>query len=90
FETADAAGIEREELFRTLSYFDIKNFTDRVTCPVYMAFGLQDPTCPPHTNFAGYNQVRAPKDFHCEPLCGHAMWKERAWQRLRAHFFDHY
>ena len=90
FEAADAAGIAREDLFRTLSYFDVKNFTDRVECPVYMAFGLQDPTCPPHTNFAGYNQVRAPKDFHCEPLCGHAMWKERTWQRLRAHFFDHY
>lgn len=90
FETADAAGIPRDELFRTLSYFDVKNFTDRVKCPVYMAFGLQDPTCPPHTNFAGYNQVRTPKKFHCEPLCGHAMWKERAWQRIRAAFFAQY
>ena len=90
FEAADAAGIARDELFRTLSYFDIKNFTDRVQCPVYMAFGLQDPTCPPHTNFAGYNQVSAPKQFHCEPLCGHAMWKERAWQRIRAAFFAQY
>lgn len=87
FQAADAAGISREELFRTLSYFDVKNFTDRVACPVYMAFGLQDPTCPPHTNFAGYNQVRAPKQFHCEPLCGHAMWKERRWQRIRTEFF---
>ena len=49
-------GISREDALTTLSYFDIKNFTDRVGCPVYMAFGLQDPTCPPHTNFAGYNQ----------------------------------
>ncbi len=87
FAAADAAGIAREDLMRTLSYFDIKNFTDRVECPVYMAFGLQDPTCPPHTNFAGYNQVRTEKQFHCEPLCGHSMWKERAWQRIRAAFF---
>ena len=90
FQAADAAGIAREDLFRTLSYFDIKNFTDRVECPVYMAFGLQDPTCPPHTNFAGYNQVSAPKKFHCEPLCGHSMWKERRWQRSRADFFDQF
>ena len=88
FQAADAAGIAREDLMRTLSYFDIKNFTDRVECPVYMAFGLQDPTCPPHTNFAGYNQVRAPRQFHCEPLCGHGMWKERRWQQIRAEFFE--
>lgn len=87
FQAADAAGISRDELMKTLSYFDIKNFTDRVQCPVYMAFGLQDPTCPPHTNFAGYNQIRAPRQFHCEPLCGHSMWKERRWQQIRAAFF---
>lgn len=90
FEAADAAGIARDDLFRTLSYFDVKNFTDRVECPVHMAFGLQDPTCPPHTNFAGYNQVRAPKEYHCEPLCGHAMWKERRWQGIRDAFFQRF
>ena len=57
-------------------------------CPVFMAFGLQDPTCPPHTNFAAYNQVGAPMQFHCEPLCGHAMWKEKRWQQLRSAFFE--
>ena len=88
FQEADAAGIDREQLMRTLSYFDVKNFTDRVQCPVYMAFGLQDPTCPPHTNFAAYNHVNAPKDFHCEPLCGHDMWKVERWQQLRAAFFE--
>lgn len=87
FQAADAEGIGRDDLMRMLSYFDVKNFTDRVQCPVYMAFGLQDPTCPPHTNFAGYNQVTAPKQFHCEPLCGHAMWKESRWQQIRADFF---
>ena len=87
YAAADEQGIPRDELMRTLSYFDVKNFTDRVQCPVYMAFGLQDPTCPPHTNFAAYNLVGAPKQFHCEPLCGHAMWKERRWQQLRADYF---
>ena len=90
FQAADRQGIAREDLMRTLSYFDVKNFTDRVQCPVLMAFGLQDPTCPPHTNFAEYNQVSAPKEFHCEPLCGHAMWKERRWQQLRADFFSRF
>ena len=88
FQAADAALIPRDSLMHTLSYFDIKNFTDRVQCPVFMAFGLQDPTCPPHTNFAAYNQVGAPMQFHCEPLCGHAMWKEKRWQQLRSAFFE--
>lgn len=87
FETADAAGIDRENLFRTFSYFDVKNFTDRIQCPVFMAFGLQDPTCPPHTNFAGYNQVTSEKQYRCFPLCGHGMWEEQEWGKAREEWF---
>lgn len=88
FDTADRQGIGRERLFEMLSYFDVKNFTDRIKCPVYMAFGLQDPTCPPHTNFAGYNQIKAPKQYLCVPTCGHAMWMEREWRDRRAGWFE--
>ena len=87
FETADAEGISRDDLFMLLSYFDVKNFTDRITCPVRMAFGLQDPTCPPHTNFSGYNQVRSEKSWFCVPTCGHDMWREADWDRERDTFF---
>lgn len=72
-------GISEEDAMRTLSYFDIKNLTDKVKCPVYMAFGLQDQTCFPHTNFAGYNHVKSEKHYYCVPTCGHAMWMERSW-----------
>lgn len=87
YETADAQGLDRAELLKTLSYFDVKNFVDRIQCPVYMAFGLQDPTCPPHTNFAGYNIVSSEKKWYCVPTCGHAMWREESWSRERAEFF---
>lgn len=87
FDTADSQGISREDLFGMLSYFDVKNFTDRIKCPVYMAFGLQDPTCPPHTNFSEYNLVKAPKQYLCVPSCGHAMWKEQIWSEKRAEWF---
>jgi len=80
FDAADAEGLDREALFTMLSYFDIKNFAPRVTCPAYMAFGLQDPTCPPHTNFSIYNNLgSAEKHWFCVPTCGHAMWQEPAW-----------
>lgn len=88
FETADKEGIAREDLFTTLSYFDVKNFTDRIACPVRMAFGLQDPTCPPHTNFAGFNNVKTDKDYMCVPRCGHGMWQIQEWADYRNEWFN--
>lgn len=87
FATADELGLDRAELLRTFSYFDIKNLTDRIQCPVYMAFGLQDPVCPPHTNFAGYNMVTSEKKYFCVPTCGHAMWNEPSWAAARDEWF---
>ena len=89
FAKADEEGIGREELFRTLSYFDVKNFAPRITCPVIMAFGLQDPTCPPHTNFSIYNNLGTKdKCFVCVPTCGHAMWNEPDWPPIRDLFLS--
>jgi len=87
FETADKLGISRTDLMTTFSYFDIKNLTDRIECPVFMSFGLQDPVCPPHTNFAGYNMVRSDKRYFCVPTCGHEMWKEKSWSKARFEWF---
>lgn len=64
-------GLSDEELYKNLSYFDIKNLAQWVECPVYMAIGLQDVTCPPHTNFAGFNQVKTEKQFHIFRNYGH-------------------
>lgn len=80
-------GISDEDLYRTLSYFDVKNFTDRIECPVYMSVGLQDPTCPPHTNFASYNHVKSEKQWICYPDCGHAMWMVPEWREIKKDFF---
>ena len=86
-ETADAQGLDREEVYEMLTYFDIKNLAQWVECPAYMAFGLQDPTCPPHTNFAIYNNLgSSEKHFWCVPTCGHAMWLEPAWPPVRDAF----
>ena len=64
-------GISDEELMKTLSYFDIKNLAGWIECPVYMAIGLQDVTCPPHTNFSGYNQVKTEKQYRVFRQYGH-------------------
>ena len=91
FEQADSEGLDRAELFRMLSYFDVKNFAPRIQCPVYMAFGLQDQTCPPHTNFSIYNNLGTQeKRFFCVPTCGHAMWLEASWDAERTAFLFKY
>lgn len=80
-------GISEDDLFRTLSYFDVKNFTDRIKCPVLMAIGLQDPVCPPHTNFAGYNMIPSEKSWICYPLAGHNVWEQPGWPVAKEGFF---
>ena len=86
-EAAQQKGIADEELYTTLSYFDVKNFTDRIQCPVLMGFGLQDVTCPPHTNFAGYNMIKAPKRWICYPERGHDLWREESWPQEVENWF---
>lgn len=89
---AKRLGIHEEALYRTLSYVDVKNFTDRIHCPVLMGFGLQDDTCPPHTNFAGYNNIPADTDkaWICFPLSGHHVEREPGWNKARDEFFARY
>lgn len=78
-----------EEVFRTLSYFDIKNLAPGIKAPLFMGVGLIDKTCPPHINFAAYNQVSAEKAYVAYPESGHGLPDEHyrakmAW--IRSHF----
>ena len=84
--TAKAKGMSEDEMYRVLSYFDVKNFTDKIECPVLMAIGLQDPVCPPHTNFAGYNHIKTEKSWICYPLAGHNVWQQPGWPKAKDDF----
>lgn len=84
---AEKLGMADEDLYRTLSYFDIKNLAGRIECPVLMGFGLQDGVCPPHTNFAGYNMIRSDKRWVCFPRSGHHVEKDAGWWAARDRFF---
>lgn len=85
---AQKEGISDEDLYETLSYFDVKNFTDRIECPVLMAIGLQDAVCPPHTNLAGYNHVKSEKSWICYPSTGHNVWEQPGWLEEKQRFFS--
>lgn len=62
-----------DNVYKTLSYFDIKNLAPWIKAPVRMSIGLVDVTCPPHINFAAYNQLTVPKEYEVFPFSGHGL-----------------
>ncbi len=86
-EQARALGMSEEQMYNNLRYFDVKNFARRITCPVLMGIGMQDPTCPPHTNMSSYNLLTVPKQLKVYPLNGHWVTYDD-WNPRRSAFFD--
>ncbi|MCK7538322.1 MAG: acetylxylan esterase [Marinilabiliales bacterium] len=54
-----------DQVYNTLSYFDIKNLAHLIRAPLIMGVGLMDEVCPPHINFAAYNLVDGREEIHC-------------------------
>jgi cephalosporin-C deacetylase len=86
---AKEKGMTDMQLMRNMSYFDIKNLATLIDVPVLMAVGLQDTTCPPHTNFAGYNLISSPKQFIIYPDKGHGVSRPH-WDNAHIAFFRKY
>ena len=75
-----------DKIYETLSYIDIKNLAPWVKAPVLMGVGLKDETCPPHINFAAYNQLQVQKEYVAFPEAGHALpatWQKRKYDWMR-------
>lgn len=83
---AKEIGLSDEDLYRNLSFFDIKNLTPWISAPVLMGVGLQDPVCPPHTNFSGFNNLKVDREFVIYPLSGHTV-NYSDWNPRREKFF---
>jgi len=62
-----------DQVYNTLSYIDIKNLAPWIKAPMLMGAGLVDNVCPPHINFAAYNQVTSEKSYIVYPLSGHSL-----------------
>lgn len=66
-------GVNWNDIYNLLTYFDIKNLAQWIECPLIMGIGVQDEVCPPHINFAAYNQVRSEKCWLAFPEFGHSV-----------------
>ena len=62
-----------DQVYYTLSYFDIKNLAPMIKAPLIMGSGLMDEVCPPHFNFAAYNLVTSEKKYIVYPYAGHGL-----------------
>lgn len=60
-----------DKVLETLSYFDLINLTERITCPVYASVGLKDNVCPAKMFFAAYNRITSEKHINIQPFMGH-------------------
>ena len=70
------------------SYFDTKNFSKWITCPVITNFSLQDNTDGPHLNIAPYNLLEkvSDKEYSINPFNGHAAASD--WTTTYMAFFN--
>ena len=76
-----------EDMYAFLSYFDTKNLATRISCPVLACSGLQDSTCPPHTNVAPFNNLQSTeKQMHFYPNMQHEIPKD--WNAKMEKFFQ--
>ena len=87
-ETAKAnkGSMTDEEMYAFLSYFDTKNLATRISASVIACSGLQDGTCPPHTNLAPYNNLPTEdKVIYYYPEMGHEIPSD--WNKKIMNFF---
>ncbi|MEQ9764547.1 acetylxylan esterase [Streptococcus sp. ZJ151] len=60
-----------DNILKTLSYIDIKNFSHLIKCPVKFVTCLDDDVCFPSTQYAIYNRIQSEKEHFLLPEYGH-------------------
>ncbi|RKP51468.1 acetylxylan esterase [Cohnella endophytica] len=71
FRLFDPLHKREEEVFTRLGYIDIQHLAPRICGEVLMGVGLMDAICPPSTQFAAFNKIKAPKQMDIYPDYGH-------------------
>ena len=56
-----------------VSYFDLINMADKITCPVLAAVGEKDNVCPARFFMGAYQRMNVPKQVHVYPFMKHTV-----------------
>jgi cephalosporin-C deacetylase len=85
FRSFDPQHKREKEIFTKLGYIDVQHLATRIKAQTLMAVTLRDNICPPSTQFAAYNKIKAKKktviyyDYAHEHLRN---WSDTAFQFL--------
>jgi cephalosporin-C deacetylase len=71
FRHTDPLHRKEKETFNALGYIDIQHLAARIRGEILWFVGLMDTICPPSSQFAAYNKIRAPKSLVIYPDFGH-------------------
>lgn len=71
FRLFDPTHEREKEVFTKLGYIDCQHLAPRIKGEVLMFTGLMDTICPPSSQFAAFNRIRAKKDIVVYPDFGH-------------------
>jgi cephalosporin-C deacetylase len=71
FRKFDPRHEQEEAVFTKLGYIDVQHLAPRIQAEVLMGTGLMDTVCPPSTQFAAYNKIKARKSMTIYPDFGH-------------------
>lgn len=76
FRSFDPFHEREKEIFTRLGYIDVQHLAPRIKAETLMAITLQDAICPPSTQFAAYNKIKAKKSMALYPDYGHEYLRE--------------
>jgi cephalosporin-C deacetylase len=71
FRQFDPRHEREDEIFNRLGYVDIQHLAGRIRAETLMITNLMDTICPPSTQFAAYNKIKARKKMIIHPDFGH-------------------
>jgi cephalosporin-C deacetylase len=67
FRLFDPQHLREDEIYTKLGYIDVQHLTGRIQGEVFFITGLMDTICPPSTQFAAYNKIKAAKRMAIYP-----------------------
>lgn len=67
----------KDQVMKTLSYYDVVNFAKQLKVPGYFSWGFNDPTTPPTSFYSAFNRVKSPKKLFVIPEGVHKIYPEQ-------------
>jgi cephalosporin-C deacetylase len=83
FRNFDPLHEREKEIFTQLGYIDVHHLAPRIKAETLMAVTLQDSICPPSSQFAAFNSIKAPKQMALYPDYAHEnlkYWADKSFQ----------